>query len=147
MLFERIFCVPFKFSHGLSFCFLWLVSFLFLSRKKKRKKVTKNFYIMYLKTQITLFTQSNYFHSGEVRLHDKFQFIEQKTPMAEKFNHRSFLLFHHFIELLYPLLCNKRVSRLCGVNTVGKPIFRRSFFCGIIQKLLKRKKFKSVLFI
>ena len=26
---------PFKISHGLSFCFLWLVSFLFLSRKKK----------------------------------------------------------------------------------------------------------------
>ena len=32
---------PFKISHGLSFCFLWLVSFLFLFRKKKRKKVTK----------------------------------------------------------------------------------------------------------
>ena len=31
---------------------------------------------MYLKTQITLFTQSNCFHSGEVRLPDKSQFTE-----------------------------------------------------------------------
>ena len=31
---------PFKISHGLSFCFLWSLSCLFLSRKKKRKKVT-----------------------------------------------------------------------------------------------------------
>ena len=32
---------PFKISHGLSFCFLWSLSCLFLSRKKTRKKVTK----------------------------------------------------------------------------------------------------------
>ena len=48
-LLRAFFGVPYHTSHGLSFCFLWLVSFLFLSRKKKRKKLTKKlFYIMYL---------------------------------------------------------------------------------------------------
>ena len=36
----------------------------------------KIFYIMYLKTQFTIFTQLNYFHSGEVCLPDIFQFTE-----------------------------------------------------------------------
>jgi len=40
VLFERIFCVPLKIYHGFSFCFLWFISFLFLSQKKKRKKRT-----------------------------------------------------------------------------------------------------------
>ena len=37
---RAVFCVPLKIYHGLSFCFLWSLSCLFLSRKKKRKKVT-----------------------------------------------------------------------------------------------------------
>ena len=42
---ERVFGEPLKIYHGLSFCFLWSLYFLFLSRKKKRKKVTNIFNI------------------------------------------------------------------------------------------------------
>jgi hypothetical protein len=54
--------------------FFGSLSFFFF--RKKKKEMNEKIYIMYLKTQFTIFTQSNYFHSGEVRLHDKHQFIK-----------------------------------------------------------------------
>ena len=73
---------PFKISHGLSFCFLWLVSFLFLSRKKKRKKVTKKYMVLISHNIPVLNKFENSNSSTNQNLKQSFKFTQ--IPVLQK---------------------------------------------------------------
>ena len=74
----------------------------------------KNFYIMYLKSQFTFFTQSNYFHSGEVRLHDKSQFIVSHTPFRWFITHNEMKLSALHYLFVGELAFVQRLSSPCS---------------------------------